>query len=499
MALLPGIRFSPDSSMRFIVKIAGCLLCMFAPLFLFAQNTEIDFRLQKNSLNLNSDSNSLIKVRHFILGGNRKTKSKIILREIPFKEGDSIPANQLLTALQEARQQVYNTTLFNEVKMNVVPVDSSTIDILIEVKERWYLFPLPEFQLVDRNLNEWLVKYKGDLSRVNYGIKFTHYNWSGRRDRLNITLLNGYTRAIAFNYNQPFSNPALTQGYSIGGGFTQTREVAYKTSYNNKLLFFNDGNFARKNAFVNASYTFRNAFKTRHIFGLSFNHLQVNDSILTSKYNPDFFNGSNSTVNYIDLYYTYQYIDVNNIAYPLKGTTGFITLSKRGFGFGKGVDLLTVEGTYNRYWSLPGHWYPSVQTSFKIKAPFKQAYINQRALGYGDAMLRGLDYYVIDGAAMGIVRTTLKKKICFFKISLPNKKSSKTRSGIPFTIFAKTFADIGYSYALKQYDTYLNNRLLYTGGFGIDILTLYDFNLRFDFCFNQLQQNGLFLHTQAGF
>jgi len=60
-------------------------------------------------------------------------------------------------------------------------------------------------------------------------------------------------------------------------------------------------------------------------------------------------------------------------------------------------------------------------------------------------------------------------------------------------------ATSGTVYNKKAYDTYLNNRILYTGGFGIDILTLYDLNFRFEYSFNQLGKNGLFLHTQDGF
>ena len=70
---------------------------------------------------------------------------------------------------------------------------------------------------------------------------------------------------------------------------------------------------------------------------------------------------------------------------------------------------------------------------------------------------------------------------------------------IPFTFFAKTYADLGYEYNKKEFAANLNNKLLYTGGFGIDILTFYDVNLRFEYSFNQLNQKGLFLHTQSGF
>ena len=75
----------------------------------------------------------------------------------------------------------------------------------------------------------------------------------------------------------------------------------------------------------------------------------------------------------------------------------------------------------------------------------------------------------------------------------------KILTKIPFTFFAKTYTDFGYVYNKPKFDTYLNNRLLYTGGFGIDLLTLYDINLRFEYSFNQLNKSGLFFHTQSGF
>jgi hypothetical protein len=129
--------------------------------------------------------------------------------------------------------------------------------------------------------------------------------------------------------------------------------------------------------------------------------------------------------------------------------------------------------------------------------PFNQAYINQRGLGYGDSYLRGMEYLVIDGVATGLIKTTLKKKMVEFNIPIPFKL--KSLSYIPFTIFAKTYGDLGYAFNKKEFASLLNNRLLYSGGFGIDILTFYDVNLRLEYSFNQLNQKGLFLHTQSGF
>ncbi|MEZ5027861.1 MAG: hypothetical protein R2765_03650 [Ferruginibacter sp.] len=118
-------------------------------------------------------------------------------------------------------------------------------------------------------------------------------------------------------------------------------------------------------------------------------------------------------------------------------------------------------------------------------------------LGYGENYLRGLEYYVIDGVATALTKYTLKKKS--FLLKCRSGFFQNYLQKIPFTFFAKTYGDSGYVYTKDIYTTRLNNRLLCSGGFGIDILTLYDINLRFEYSFNQLGENGLFLHNQSGF
>ena len=103
---------------------------------------------------------------------------------------------------------------------------------------------------------------------------------------------------------------------------------------------------------------------------------------------------------------------------------------------------------------------------------------------------------MIDGVGGILLRNTLRREIITFNLISPFNTSIQK---IPFQFFAKTYADVGYAYNKKTTYTYLNNRLLYSGGFGIDILTLYDINLRFEYSFNQLKENGLFLHNQSGF
>ncbi|UEG50506.1 hypothetical protein LK994_03325 [Ferruginibacter lapsinanis] len=478
--------------MNVIKKIFFC--------FLAGAFSILSQKAKSQSVAISNDQDTAARrfqVKEIKIIGNKKTKGYIIKREMLMREGDYIDSAALPITLEKSRQFIYNTTLFNEVKVTADTLPNNLLVVSVEVKERWYIFPVPQFQWVDRNLNDWLNNHNGDLSRVNYGLKFAHYNLTGRRDQLRITALNGYTRNISFSYSQPYSNSALTEGFSVGIGFTQNREIVYKTSYDNKLLFLKSEDFSNQRFFVNTAYTLRRGITERHTFSLSFSGLSVNDSVITSVYNPSYFNSTSSRQNIIDLSYTYQFTDVDNISYPLVGKVYSGTVSKRGLKLKGDINSFQIDGRWSKYSNMKKNWYSSLETMGKINMPFDQAYINQRSFGYGEAYLRGLENYVIDGVAYALAKSTLKKKLLYFRIRLPFK--AKTISSLPVTIFAKTYADFGYVYTQNQYDTYLSNRFLYTVGAGIDILTTYDATLRLEYSFNQLGQNGLFLRMRSSF
>jgi outer membrane protein assembly factor BamA len=445
-----------------------------------------------------NDSLAKIRVRKVFITGNKQTKDYIILREMELQTGDSIPAITLMDALEKDRQHIYNLTLFVEVTVEPVLINASEFDINISVKERWYIFPLPELQFVDGTFNEWLLKYKGDLNRLNYGLKFTHYNLTGRKDQLRIHLLGGYTKTISFNYNAPYANAALTNGFSIGGGFFQNREIVYKTSYDNEVVFYKRNNFVRKAWNIQLGYSIRKGLKLSHSFNLNYTHENIDDSLISTTYNKAYFNKPVSKIGYVDLYYTLRYSDVNNVLYPLTGWSGSIGMGKRGLGFTGGVNSFSVDAEYNKYWSLGKKWYASSQLQGNIKLPFNQAYINQQALGYGNNYIRGMEYKIIDAVAWAITKFNLRREIFNFSINTIFKKS-KTLNKIPFRIYAKTFADIGYSYNKEEFASRLSNTFLGSTGLGIDIVTIYDVQIRIEYSLNHLGQKGLFLHNEKGF
>ena len=378
--------------MNELKKIIYCCIIVVLPLTGFAQKSKSpNFSFVDTALLLANTGNKVC-IKDLQVSGTKKTKVYIVYREIQFKKGDSILISDLYKELEQARIQVYNTTLFNEVKFEVTALDASHVTVRVDVLERWYLYPVPQFKWVDRNFNEWYKTYKASLSRVNYGIKFVHYNLSGRRDQLRIYFINGYTRNVSFSYTAPYSNKALTEGFTIGGGYLQKRELPISIGFNDSLSFYpqyaatkDKAEFVYKSWYANAGYTIRRGFFTKHIFSAFYTYIKIADSVVIDpQYNPNYFKDPVSSKGIFDLSYTLQYNNVNNGTYPLKGKTYSVSVFKRGVGFTGGINMLQLEAGLNKYIDLGKNWYSSFQLNGKIKFPFDQAYINQRGLGYGE-------------------------------------------------------------------------------------------------------------------
>jgi hypothetical protein len=105
-----------------------------------------------------------VTINDIRISGNKRTKSFIVLREVPFRKGDQLAEDDLNKQLILTRQQLMNTTLFVDVNVYVALRKAGELVINIDLKERWYFFPLPYFRLIDRNFNQWWVEQKEALT-----------------------------------------------------------------------------------------------------------------------------------------------------------------------------------------------------------------------------------------------------------------------------------------------------------------------------------------------
>ena len=429
-------------------------------------------------------------VKNIFITGNTRTKRFVILREMQLKEGDTVLVDNLTTELEKAKVYIYNSTLFSAVEIYPLILSPEEVDIVITVKEKWYFLPIPHLELADRSFNEWVKTHNADFKRLSYGIRFTQQNITGRRDELSVTLINGFKRNLSADYQLPYFNSALTKGFKIGGGISQTKEIPYASSKDNKLLYFENGGYEKSERNIGAAITFRKGLKMKGTFSVDFRYVKISDTI-NSTLNPHFFNSSSATQNFIDLEYVFKYEDVDNVLYPKKGNNFSLLIKKRGLGWSGGINRFSVEPSFQKYFTHKNEWYSSIRLSAEVKLPFNQPYYNLQALGYRQNYMRGYEYHVVDGVAFGLSKFDLKKKIASF--GLPTVIHTRIIDQIPFTIYAKTFADLGYVY--NRETSRLANCFLYSGGIGIDILTLFDLKISFEYSLNQLGQKGLFLHN----
>jgi outer membrane protein assembly factor BamA len=436
--------------------------------------------------------NASVLISDIVLTGFKKTKPYIIQRELPFKKGDTIWTNKLNDQLKLCKQQLMNTSLFVDVDVRVVKIDSAHIFVDVKVKERWYLFPIPYFKIVSRNFNTWWVEENHSLSRVEYGLKFMQNNVTGRNDNLNLWIIGGYTQQFSLRYDNPNIDSKLKNGINFGFGFRRGRELNYgmDSAKPNKIDFVKqEDRFLIKENYIDFAYTYRPAIKTRHTFRVAYGNIAVDDSIL--KLNPTYFATEGTRSNYFDLNYYLTYNNLDYLPYPLKGFNGDIGLYKR-FGNASNFWQLSGRGNYNV--KLNRTSYVQFQAVGVLRLPFNQPYTANNLLGSPSMYMRGLEYYVIEGVLGGVARATLKNQVLSFNINSPLK--SNTHDKIPFRVFVKTYGDLGYSYTPNYGISRLNNKLLHTFGFGVDIVTFYDVVLRFEYTFNQLGDRSLYFHTQ---
>ncbi|MBM3416094.1 MAG: hypothetical protein FJY20_06530 [Bacteroidetes bacterium] len=439
-------------------------------------------------------STALYTVSEIFITGNIKTRKAIIERELPFAPGDMYSPEELAAKLGTARRQLMNTALFHHVFVAVKDFEDNRVTIQVDVKERWYIFPAPYFKPADRNLNQWLVEQKADLNRINYGAKLLYNNATGRNDKFRLWLINGYTKQVSLSYDRLYIDKKLKWGAAMGFAWGKNRELNYSTVSDKQVFLKDPDNYVRH--FINGhfSFSYRPAINNRHTFGVGFSSEQVNDTIVAL--NPVYFKQGRNRTGYPFLYYTMNWFNLDYIPYPTKGYAAQVSLSKNGFNHSINLWQLHLKALAN--WQLASKTYMHINVYGGLKLPFKQPYFNRRFLGYGDTYMQGYEYNVIDGMAGGYCKTTISRQLLQFRIRMPKGKTREMMA-VPFRIFGKIYGNAGYVYNPEPGNNELSNQMLYSGGLGIDIITLYDVVIRLDWSFNQLGQNGLFLHRKTIF
>ena len=471
--------------MRFYLVLLFCLL---SGHFVQAQLTDSVLNNKEHN-----SQNEIVFIGNITLKGNRITKNFIILREVTFVKGDKMTLRELNQQLIVTKNQIYNTSLFVDDSVYISSQKGPVVDINIVLKERWYFFPLPYMKLIDRNFNQWWTQENHSLNRIDFGLKFMETNLTGRNDKLNVYLIDGYNQQISLRYDIPFLDKKLQHGINIGMGYMRQRELNYATSSTNTQLFLKLNNdYAKTSKRIDVTYSYRPNQKARHYFRAGYYTESIADSIF--KVNSLYFPDSIKTVGYFAFNYSFNYYNADYNAYPSKGYIFNANVSKKGLDKINNQWMIDLHGTYATHL-----WKNSIlvlDAAAAIKFPINPYFYNQQFFGSGTYQLSGQEYNVVDGMSGVLAKSTIEQKL--FTYIFKNPIHSKSHDKIPFSFYLNVFGNIGYC-DNPYYSTSLNNKVMYTYGIGLDVVSIYDLVFKISWSFNQLNVNGLYFHSRNDF
>lgn len=472
----------------------SCLLCLKG----YAQFSQMGHGDGGNSIiystdevNSLSDTLALFTVSDIHIEGNKKTKEKIILRELSFEKGEQYPLNELVAKFTKTKERLLNTSLFQTVVVSLKSLNGYDATVNIAVTERWYIFPIPFIDVVDRSFQHWMKNEGMDLNRVKYGIKTTHKNLTGRNDRLTFNLTNGYTKKLSFRYDGLQLDHRLkwTAGFSTAYG--KNREIGYATINNMGVGYRNPDRFVHTYFGASADVTYRPAIKTRHSFSLGYNNERILDTIAKAS---ELFPGQRNRISYAEASYRLHYADADFLPYPTRGYVAEFLLEKKGFG--GDINLWQATAKASASWPLSLKSFMNLRMTGMVKLPFEQPYKMKGFVGGKNMYIQGYEDYVIDGVAGGFTKLTFARQFLNTSVRIPSQRI-KRLNHIPVKVYGKVFTNAGYIYN-EPHENFnsLNNQFLYSGGIGLDIVLFYDFTLKVEWSLNHLGQNGIYLHDR---
>ena len=443
--------------------------------------------------NCQSLDTSFVVIDSINIIGNKNTKQAIVCRELNFKVGDTIDANVLMPLLQRAKENILNTSLFNFVEISSRNIDSVHVTVNINLWERWYVWPMPIFELADRNFNEWWLTK--DFLRTNYGINLMVNNCRGRNETLSLLIRAGYSQKYSISYSIPYFSKKKIGGLSCSIFYLQNHEIVYST-FANKLQYFKDINqYARKEISSTVQYFNRQGLYNKHTFTLGYKKNEVADTVAVL--NQDYFLNKKTSQKYVSFSYWFRRDCRDIAAYPLRGYYYDFEIVKKGLGLiHDDVDLLYLTASCKKFWQLFDRVFFASSVTGKLSTNSPQSYFNMRGLGYGSDYVRSYEYYVIDGQNFALMKTNLKYQLLRPHVAKTNVIPLEKFNTVPYACYINLFADMAYVQDKQYYATNpLTNTLLIGGGIGFDYVTYYSIVARIEYAINKFGERDIFLHV----
>jgi hypothetical protein len=370
------------------------------------------------------------------------------------------------------------------------------MDILISVSERWYTWPVPIFEVQDRNFNMWWETKS--LHRASYGLYLNRENFRGRKEQLSFFAQFGYTGRYGISYSVPYLTKNQKSGAGFSFAYSRNHEIPYMT-FDNQVIYYDDqAKYLREELIGKLYCTYRNGIHNSHYLEGKFINSRINDTL--NKVTTDYFIGDQTRIQYFALDYKYRSDYRDSKAYPLQGYMYEFQCTRLGLGLLKNekIDVTNFYFTFKKHQKISSRFYAASSVKIKFSPNTYQPYYVQRALGWNNDYVRSYEYYAIDGQRFGLAKLGLKYEIVkphIKTVPVPMEKFSTFH----YALYGGIFADAGYvdDHMYSLYNP-LANSFLYGAGAGIDYVTYYDVVIRFEYSINRKLEQGFFIHFNAG-
>ncbi len=441
----------------------------------------------------------LLYIESIVFSGNKKTHNNIISREIPIQKGDTIVSGQLADILNISKNNLLNTKLFNYVTIDTLIVNNRvTITIILE--ERWYFWPIPSLNFADRNFSTWM--NSKDWRKIIYGLDLEKNNFRGRNEVMNFSFSIGYNEQFSLSYNDLYLDKKRHHSIGIYNTYLRRKQTSVAVIENRLQELRVDETYVFEHFEFSLKYTYRHKNHNWHTLFLSLNYSQIADTI--ADINPNYFGTGKTNIRFVSLIYSATQDLRDSKSYPLSGSYTNFIIRQSGLGVLDHPNILLIKSRFAKYWDFGNRVHAAtavnLQKSFSDQKPF----FLDKAIGYKYDQIRGYEYYVVNGSDFFITKANLKftiiptkvKLLNFFPMNWFNGKFKK----IHYALYANIFFDTGYA---KKYGSIYENRnsfenkLLYSGGIGLDFVTYYDRVLRFEYSIIHNGESGFFVHFLA--
>ncbi len=447
------------------------------------------------SLLFSTDS-SFVIIGSVDLSGNRLTRSRTIIRELPFQVGDSLPAGRLAKVVEEGRSNLMNTGLFNFVDAEINDTNFPSVVISYSFVERWNIWPLPVIELNEPNLNQWLKD--PSFSTINYGFRLLLSNIGGYNERVRILAKAGNVQSLDISMQTPYFGKGLEFRAGIRYSLDRSESRAYATQDNEQVFVRTPGSFISREYIFGLNLDYRPGLYSIHRVSTRYNYNNYADTLMSL--NPRFGPGGMNRFSFFMLGYTFLHDRRDIATYPLDGYMVEAGIERKGLNFlgDSDMDVTTLTGGFRYYRPLGSGWYSAYSIKTRWSEGTTLSYFDQEGLGYSSSIIRGYENKIVDGYKYLILKGNIKYNI------LPERRSeisfipSKKFSLIHYALYLNFFIDMGIM-ADRHFaeNNPLANKVLAGSGFGIDLHTYYDLVLRTELTLNRHGSPGLFFHLLA--